>query len=130
MKKTPIALAPLIMLAAVSCGRVQPESPALASSPAPRVAQRPPEPAPQKPEQRTLAALDSISDALITARLRAGLLADSALAGSDISVNTDRGVVTLTGTVKDREQAAIASAHAQREDGVMRIDNHLTVDVQ
>jgi hyperosmotically inducible periplasmic protein len=55
-----------------------------------------------------------------------GGLADSAMAGADVSVNTDAGVVTLTGTVKSQEQAAIASAHAQHYDGVMRVDNHLS----
>lgn len=38
------------------------------------------------------------------------------------------GVVSLTGVVQSREQAAVASSHAQSEDGVMRIDNHLAVD--
>jgi len=67
-----------------------------------------------------------LSDAAITARLKAQLLTDPALTGADVSVNTDGGVVVLTGTVKSQEQAAIASAHAQRHDGVMRIDNHLS----
>jgi osmotically-inducible protein OsmY len=48
------------------------------------------------------------------------------MSGADVSVNTDHGVVTLTGNVKSQEQTAIASAHAQRQDGVMRVDNHLT----
>jgi osmotically-inducible protein OsmY len=54
------------------------------------------------------------------------MLADPGMAGADVSVNTDAGVVSLTGTVKSQEQAAVASAHAQRLDGVMRIDNHLS----
>ena len=46
---------------------------------------------------------------------------------SDVSVNTDHGVVNIAGIVRSTEQLAIASAHAQGEDGVMRIESHLTV---
>ena len=73
---------------------------------------------------------DALSDSVITARVKAGILSDPGLSGTDISVNTDRGVVTLTGRIKAREQAAIASAHAQEEDGVMRVDNELSVETQ
>ena len=69
---------------------------------------------------------EALSDTAITGRVKAAILTDPALAGTDISVNTDSGVVTLTGTVKTQEQAAIASVHAQGHDGVMRIDNHLS----
>jgi hypothetical protein len=40
-----------------------------------------------------------------------------------------QGVVSLTGSVRSQEQVAIA-AHAQREDGLMRIDNHLALNAQ
>jgi len=52
------------------------------------------------------------------------------MTGSDVSVNTDHGVVMLTGSVKSQEQSAIASAHAQRQDGVMRVDTHLATAPQ
>ncbi|MGZ5646567.1 MAG: BON domain-containing protein [Usitatibacter sp.] len=65
---------------------------------------------------------------MIWAYVKAGLLSDPAMKGADVSVNTDHGVVNLTGTVKSREQAAIAAIHAQRPDGVMRIESHLAVD--
>ena len=52
------------------------------------------------------------------------------MTGSDVSVNVVQGVVHLTGVVASLEQAAIASAHAQHEDGVMRIDNDLSVPAQ
>ena len=72
----------------------------------------------------------AISDTIITARIKASLLGDPALAGSDIAVNTDRGVVNLVGSVTTHEQTGIASAHAQRQEGVMRVDSHLTVPTQ
>ena len=70
---------------------------------------------------------DAFSDTVISARTKAAILSDPGMTGSDVSVNTDRGVVSLTGIIKSQEQAAFASAHAQRQDGVMRVDNHLSV---
>ncbi len=130
MKFTSIALASLLTFAAAGCGRALPESSSPAPLPTRSTAQARPESKPASPERSALAALDSIPDTLITARVRADLLGDSDLSGADISVNTDRGVVTLTGSVKSREQAVIAAAHAQRQDGVMRIDNHLSVNME
>lgn len=70
---------------------------------------------------------EAISDVMITSRIRAALLADPGMAGADVSVNTDHGVVILAGTVKSHEQTGIASAYAQRQDGVMRVDNQLSL---
>ena len=79
---------------------------------------------------RLLPPADALDDGVVTARIRAGMLLDPALSGADISVNTNRGVVSLTGVVASREQAAIASAHAQAQDGVTRVDDHMTVDLR
>src|SRR5512140_1257653 len=76
------------------------------------------------------ASRDSISDTVISGKIKAGILTDPGMGGADVSVNTDHGVVTLTGNVKSQEQTAIASAHAQRQDGVMRVDNHLSLNPQ
>ena len=88
----------------------------------------------QAPASTTTAPLpppaDELADPAITRKIRASLLLDPALAGSDVSVNTDHGVVSLTGLVSSQEQVAVASAHAQREDGVVRVDNHLAVDLR
>jgi osmotically-inducible protein OsmY len=70
------------------------------------------------------------SDTVISSSVKASLLGDPAMSGADVSVNTDHGIVSLTGKVRSQEQAAIASAHAQRPDGVMRIDSHLSVDAR
>ena len=76
------------------------------------------------------ASSDAITDSVITAKIKAGILSDPGMTGADVSVNTDRGVVSLAGIVKSQEQAAIASAHAQRQDGVMRVDNQLSLNSQ
>jgi osmotically-inducible protein OsmY len=73
---------------------------------------------------------DAISDTMISGRIKAELLSDPGMTGSDVSVNTDHGVVVLTGSVKSQEQTAIASAHAQRQDGVMRVDTQLALAPQ
>jgi hyperosmotically inducible protein len=77
-------------------------------------------------EARTPAA-DPLSDASITARVASGIHNDPALAGTDLTVNTSRGVVSLTGTVKSPEQVAEAAARAQAPDGVVRLDTHVSV---
>jgi hypothetical protein len=56
--------------------------------------------------------------------------ADPGMAGADVSVNTENGVVSLTGIVRNREQSAIASAYANRQLGVLRVDNALTIPAQ
>jgi hyperosmotically inducible protein len=73
---------------------------------------------------------DAAADAAVGTRIRAALQTDPLLRGTDISVNSDHGVVSLTGTVLTREQSAIASAHAQREDGILRVDNDLAIPLQ
>lgn len=100
------------------------------AAPAPAPATTP-APAPKAPTQAPAVAsappTQAISDSAITARVTSALRSDPALAGADLSVNTDRGVVSITGTVKSPEQVAEAAARAQEPDGVMRIDSHLSV---
>ena len=81
------------------------------------------------PGTRLLPPPETLTDPFITAKVKASLMTDAAMSGSDVSVNTDRGVVSLTGLVASQEQAAVASAHAQSQDGVMRVDNHLAVNL-
>lgn len=77
-----------------------------------------------------VASSEAIADTVITARILAAVFGDPGMAGADVSVNTDRGVVVLAGSVKSHEQIGIASAHAQRQEGVMRVDNQLTPALQ
>ena len=93
--------------------------------PAPPTAQPAPEPGPDV--ERAIPPADAISDTVITGRVKTAILTDPAMAGADVSVNTHRGEVSLAGSVKSQEQTAIASAHAQRQDGVLRVDNELTM---
>jgi hypothetical protein len=106
---------------AASAGEAAPVAPM--NVPAPRADVRP---APQ-PSSSPLPPREALEDTVITGRIKAELLTDPAMQGADISVNTDRGVVALAGLVRSPEQTALASAHAQRQDGVMRVDNHLAL---
>ena len=81
---------------------------------------------PLTPAEQT-AAREAGVDGAITARVADAIHADPRLAGTDVSVNTTQGIVNLTGTVATRDQVAAAIENAQRPDGVMRVDNHLSV---
>ena len=118
------------LLAAAACVRSAPDdlvSEAASSAPAPRtnVAAASPAPTPAPAPRAALPPPEALTDAAITGRIGGELASDPGMAGADVSVHTDRGVVTLSGTVKSQEQTGIASAHAQRQDGVLRVDNHL-----
>jgi len=104
-----------------------------AAAPSPSVVQRAPSNAPVHPAAQpvtTANAADAINDSVISAKVKAAILSDPGMTGADVSVNTEHGVVNLTGTIKSHEQAAIASSYAQRQDGVMRVDNELALNAQ
>jgi hyperosmotically inducible periplasmic protein len=116
-------------LLAVACDRplAQPATAADALPPSPAgKAQNAPPQRDSAADARTPVA-DPLSDASITARVASGIHNDPALAGTDLTVTTSRGVVSLTGTVKSPEQVAEAAAHAQAPDGVVRLDTHVSV---
>jgi len=69
----------------------------------------------------------SLSDAAITARIKAKLLADSSMNGSDVNVDTSEGQVTLTGRVASSGQKVTAEKVALDTAGVRRVVNNLTV---
>ena len=132
MKPTIFGIAALALIAAGGCERaVNEQAAAPAPKPSTTVAARPEAPPDAAAATASVSrgAPDAISDSVITTRVKTGILSDPGMAGSDVSVNTDRGVVSLTGIIKSQEQGAIASAHAQRQDGVMRVDNQLAVNL-
>ncbi len=72
----------------------------------------------------------SMSDAGITASVQSKLTADRMANFSRIDVDTERGVVTLTGvvpTVQDKERAARV---VREVEGVKRLNNNLQVQDQ
>jgi osmotically-inducible protein OsmY len=63
----------------------------------------------------------------ITTRVHARFVDEDLLKNSDIKVDTDKHVVTLTGTVMDQTGRARATSVAQHTEGVRRVVNRLTI---
>jgi hyperosmotically inducible protein len=68
-----------------------------------------------------------ITDGWITSRIHQRFVGESLLKHSDISVDTDKHVVTLTGTVVSAAGRRKATSIAQRTEGVHSVVNHLTI---
>jgi hyperosmotically inducible periplasmic protein len=114
------ATAMLLIAAPWAHALEQPAAPSRAGSDVPGASM------PASPETQALVQTGAADDA-ITRRVAKAILADPRLAGADVSVDTDHGIVSLTGNVRSREQAAAAIESAEAPDGVMRVDDHLSV---
>jgi osmotically-inducible protein OsmY len=68
------------------------------------------------------------SDAAVTTSVQAKYFGDSTVKGHRIDVDTEKGVVTLTGTVENDAQKARAVQLAQQVDGVTRVEDRLRVE--
>ena len=75
-------------------------------------------------EQKTGAAL---SDAAITTKVKAKFASNSTVSATKIHVDTDNGVVKLTGTAKSQDEAAKAAEIAKSTEGVASVDNAIQV---
>jgi len=71
---------------------------------------------------------DTIDDATITAKVKTALLNDPAVGGLRIDVDTFKGVVTLSGAVKSRDEEQKAVALARRVGGVIDVRSTLQVN--
>jgi osmotically-inducible protein OsmY len=69
----------------------------------------------------------AIDDAAITASVKGKYLVDDTLKGLQISVDTNQGVVLLTGSVQNEAAKELATQIAQGVEGVVRVDNQLTI---
>src|ERR1041384_3618555 len=67
----------------------------------------------------------AISDTDITAKAKLKYVGDKALKGSDISVNTTNGVVTLTGSAASSDAKKHAELVAEGVEGVKSVSNEL-----
>jgi hyperosmotically inducible protein len=71
---------------------------------------------------KTSAAVD---DASITTKVKAALLADDQVKGTQINVDTTGGTVKLTGTVDSQAQISRAMEVAKGVSGVQKVENNL-----
>jgi hyperosmotically inducible protein len=69
--------------------------------------------------------VEGLSDAAITSEVKTKFLAEPGVSGLDIHVDTNNGVVTLSGNVKSKAEAAKAMSIARDSKGVKRVVNHL-----
>lgn len=70
---------------------------------------------------------ETIDDATITTRVKTSLLNDPDVGGLRIDVDTFKGVVTLSGRVKTKEEEAKAIALARKISGVTDVKSTLQV---
>lgn len=73
------------------------------------------------------AAADKVDDASITAKVNASLAADKDLSALKIDVDTQNGVVTLSGPAPSATARARASEIAHSVKGVNSVNNQLTI---
>jgi hyperosmotically inducible protein len=68
------------------------------------------------------------NDSLITMNIQSRYFSDDGIKAREIDVDTDKGVVTLTGTVPSETARRQAETIAQGVDGVSRVQNNLRVE--
>ena len=81
----------------------------------------------EKKESKTEKAKEAVEDATITTKIKAEYAKDKAVSAMNISVNTDHGVVTLTGNAKSKSEAEKAEQIAKSTKGVASVKNEIKV---
>jgi hyperosmotically inducible periplasmic protein len=69
----------------------------------------------------------AIDDATITTKVKAQMANDKDVSAMDVHVNTEKGVVRLSGVVKSSAEKQRAEQVARAVDGVRSVDNVLVV---
>jgi hyperosmotically inducible protein len=72
-------------------------------------------------------ARDAMTSAALTSKIKAKMALDDGVTASDIDVDTDEGVVTLTGDVESKDEQRRAVRIATETAGVTKVINHLKV---
>lgn len=73
---------------------------------------------------------ETIDDATITARVKTAFVNDPAVGAMRIDVDTFKGLVTLSGRVKSKDEEAQAIALARKIRGVTDVKSTLVIDPQ
>jgi len=81
-------------------------------------------------KEATNAVKSGAADATITTKINAALAADDKLKATKIDVDTSNGKVVLTGKAPDPASRDRATMLAQAVEGVVQVDNRLTVDAK
>ena len=72
-------------------------------------------------------AKEAVTDATITTKVKTAFAMDKDVSAIKINVDTDKGVVKLSGKVKSKEEADKAASLAQEVQGVVSVNNTLEV---
>jgi len=86
------------------------------------------QPKPRDPNATDRDFATTVEDATITASVKSKLLWNDHTDGLEIDVDTVAGRVTLTGTADTAQATAMATRLARNTDGVVSVDNKLTLD--
>jgi osmotically-inducible protein OsmY len=70
---------------------------------------------------------NAVDDTVITTKVKSAFVGDQQVSAMNIGVETNHGVVTLTGKAKDRSEAAKAAELARNVQGVRSVQNNITV---
>lgn len=70
---------------------------------------------------------EKIDDAAITTRIKVEMAKDKEVSATSIKVETDKGVVQLSGTAKSRAEVDKAVSIARAVNGVSSVQNNITV---
>jgi hyperosmotically inducible protein len=84
-------------------------------------------PADKAPAKKGPTAGQALSNAGLTAKVKAALLADKVAPGLAINVDSDNGMVTLSGDVDSAQQKKRAVQVAKKVKGVKSVADHLKV---
>lgn len=68
-----------------------------------------------------------VDDSWITSKVKSEMIVDKSVKGSDINVKTNRGVVTLSGTVATSNESNKAVEIAQGIKGVKSVENDIRI---
>jgi hyperosmotically inducible protein len=81
-----------------------------------------------EPEDQQAATENKRSDTAITTELKAKITDDELLDNTDVSVDTNNGIVTLTGSVHSAAQEQRANELAKNTEGVVSVNSNLRVE--
>ena len=68
-----------------------------------------------------------VDDSWITTKVKSTMAADKEVAAHNITVDTSKGVVTLSGTAKSSHESMKAEEIARGIKGVVAVENHINV---
>ena len=100
---------------------------ALVLAPAAYSADKPADKAPSKMDRAVEKTKEVVDDATITTKIKAEYAKDKTVSALKIHVDTDKGVVKLTGNARSKEEAAKAAEIAKSVHGVSSVKNDITV---